>query len=80
MTPHPTLLRDLWEQFQRDHDNCSADTMLCDPELRGAFLAAWRLQFGDAGEKDILKGLLRVRKQKSGGLRGKEKGSDPADG
>lgn len=78
--PHPTLLRDLWEQFQRDHEGCSADTMLCDPELRGAFLAAWKLRFGEASEKDILRGLLRARKQKSGGLRKKGGESERADG
>jgi hypothetical protein len=72
--PHPTLLRDLWEQFQRDNDNCSADTMLCRPSLRQAFLALHRSTFGPGEEEEILKNLLRVRKQKSGGLR--KKGGD----
>ena len=69
MTPHPTLLRDLWEQFQRDHESCSTDTMLCDPELRNAFLALHRERFGPGEEKEILKNLLRERKKAKGGLR-----------
>jgi hypothetical protein len=58
------VLRDLWLSFQRNH-KCSIDRMLCDPELRQAFLSAVRLTRDCSyDEQTILWRLVSLRKRK----------------
>ncbi len=58
-------LRDTWLMFQRDHDRCSIDRMLCRPRLRNAFLDAARLATRTEDEEQLLWGVVNLRKQKA---------------
>lgn len=60
-----TELRDLWLMFQRDHDGVSVDRMVCDPDLRGQFIAAAQAAFGGPSEQEILWALMGLRKTKT---------------
>ena len=60
-----TSLRDTWLMFQRDHDRCSVDRMLCFPELRNAFLDAARLATRAEDEGPLLWAVVNLRKQKA---------------
>ena len=58
-------LRDTWLMFQRDHDRCSVDRMLCRPSLRNAFLAAARLATRTEDEEPLLWRVVTLRKKKA---------------
>jgi hypothetical protein len=58
-------LRDTFLMFQRDHDRCSVDRMLCRPSLRNAFLAAARLSTRTEDEEPLLWGVVNLRKKKA---------------
>ena len=57
-------LLDSWASFQKEH-RCSVDRMLCRPSLRNAFLDAARLATRLEDEKQLLWGVVNLRKRKS---------------
>lgn len=57
-------LRDSWLMFQREH-GCSVDRMLCDPNLRGDFLASAKLATKSDDERELLWAIVGLRKKKT---------------
>lgn len=57
-------LLDCWTMFRREHDNVSVDRMVCDPQLRAAFLESAGSVLAGVAEEQILWTLMGLRKGK----------------
>jgi len=62
MTHDINALINLWVMFRNEHNDCSVDKMVCDPELRNELVRAARKATGIEDEKTILSSLMRLRK------------------
>ncbi|MEQ1825816.1 MAG: hypothetical protein ABL921_07705 [Pirellula sp.] len=56
-------LLESWDMFRREHAGVSVDRMICDPQLRQAFLSSIG-KFAGANEGEVLWKLMGLRKRK----------------